>query len=114
MLCRNTGAGHMTRVEAVTHKTTFTKFFYVDKVTLIYDGTYIYIPKSSDHKLQRASCSGQKKRNLVKFMSIVLPDGYVLDTIGPFFDNEDNVKIAEAIILKVNELKLGFRRLTIS
>ena len=99
------GAGHMTRSEAATHNTTFTKCFYGDKVTLILDGTYIYIPKSSDHKLQRASYSGQKKRNLVKFMSIVLPDGYVLDTIGPFFGNENDAKITEAIIHKVTELK---------
>ena len=99
------GAGHMTREETVTHNTTFTKCFYGDKVTLILDGTYIYIPKSSDHKLQRAIYSGQKKRNLVKFMSIVLPDGYVLDTIGPFFGNENHAKITEAIILKVKELQ---------
>ena len=99
------GAGHMTRTEAATHNTTFTKCFYGDKVTLILDGTYIYIPKSSDHKLQRASYSGQKKRNLVKLKSIVLPDGYVLDTIGPFFGNENDAKITEAIIHKVTELK---------
>lgn len=99
------GAGHMTRAEAINHNTTFTKCFYGDKVTLILDGTYIYIPKSSDHKLQRSSYSGQKKRNLVKFMSIVLPDGYVLDTIGPFFGNENDAKITEAILNKVDELK---------
>ena len=99
------GTTHMTRSEAVTHNTTFTRSFYGDKVTLILDGTYIYIPKSTDHKLQRASYSGQKKRNLVKFMSIVFPNGYVLDTIGPFFGNENDAKITEKILLKVGELK---------
>ena len=99
------GTHHMSREEAVTHNTTFTRSFYGDKVTLILDGTYIYIPKSTDHKLQRASYSGQKKRNLLKFMSIVFPDGYVLDTVGPFFGNENDAKITKKIFLKVGELK---------
>ena len=99
------GTKHMTRTEALTHNTEFTKTFYGDKVTLILDGTYIYIQKSSDHKLQRCSYSGQKKRNLIKFMSVVFPDGYVLDTIGPFFGNENDAKITEAILLKIGDLK---------
>ena len=76
-----------------------------NKVTLILDGTYIYIPKSSDHKVQKSSYSGQKKRNWVKFMSSVLPDGYVLDIIGPFYDNENAAKSTETILNKVDELK---------
>ena len=99
------GARCMTRAETINHNTTFTKCFYGDMVTLILDGTYIYIPKSSDHKLQRSSYSGQNKRDSGKFMSIVLPDGYVLDTIGPFYDNENDAKITEAILNKVDELK---------
>ena len=97
------GTKHMTRAEAVTHNITFTKCFCGDKVTLSLGGTYIYIPKSSDHKLQRSSYSGQKKRNLVKFMSVVFPDGYVLDTVGPLFGTENDAKITEAILL--DELK---------
>ena len=34
--------------------------------------------------------SMHKHRPLVKFMSIVLPDGYVLDTIGSFYSNGAN------------------------
>ena len=81
------GTKHMTRAEAVVHNTVFTKCFYMDKVTLIPDETYGYIQISADHTLQRSSYSGQKKRNLVKFMNVVFPDGYVLDTIDPFFGN---------------------------
>ena len=43
------GTKHMTRAEAVAHNTVFTKCFYKEKVTLILDGTYIYIQKSADH-----------------------------------------------------------------
>ena len=99
------GKNHMTRAEAVAHNTVSTKCFYKDKVTLILVGTYIYIQESAQHILERSSYSGQKKRNLVKFMSVVFPDGYVLDTIGPFFGNTNNAKITEAILEKVDSLR---------
>ena len=38
-------------------------------------------------------------------MSIVLPDGYVLDTIGPFCGNENDAKITEIIFQKLNDFK---------
>ena len=81
---KNLGAKHITRSEALCHNTSFTSCFYGNKVTVLLDGTYLYIPKSTDHKLQRLSFSGQNKGNLVKFKSIVLPGGYILDTTGPF------------------------------
>lgn len=88
----------MTRTEALTHNTIFTKRFFGDKATLILDGIYFYISKSADHKLKRTSYSEQKKRNSVKFVNVVLPDGYVLDIIGPFFGNENDAKITEKIL----------------
>ena len=38
-------------------------------------------------------------------MSIVLPDGYVLDTIGPFYGNENDAKITEILIQKLDNFK---------
>ena len=38
---------------------------------------------------------GQKKRNYLKFMSIVLPDGYVLDTIGPYHGRMKDASITK-------------------
>lgn len=38
-------------------------------------------------------------------MSVVLPDGYVLDTVGTYFGNENDAKITEAILLKDDELR---------
>ena len=38
-------------------------------------------------------------------MSVVFPDGYVLDTIGPFFGNTNDAKITEAILEKVDSLR---------
>ena len=66
----------MTRAEAVAHNTVSTKCFYKDTVKLILVGTYIYIKESADHILERSSYSGQKKWNLVKFMSVVFPRYY--------------------------------------
>ena len=40
--------------------------------------------KSSNYSLGRHTNSGQKHRPLLKFMSLVFPDGYVLDSIGPY------------------------------
>lgn len=56
----------------------------------IIDGTYIYCEKSSDFNVQRKTFSGQKKRNLIKLMGIVLPDGRFFDLVGPFFSDGDH------------------------
>ena len=77
------GTSHISREDAMTHNTIFTSTFFTSNV-IIMDGTYIYINKSRHHQFQKDSYSGQKKRNLLKFMSVVCPDGYILATIGPF------------------------------
>ena len=102
------GPKHISREMAISHNTVFTRAFYGNAVTVILDGTYIYIQKSSDHQLQRSSYSGQKKRNYLKFMSIVLPDGYVLDTIGPFYGNENDAKITTKIMDSIENLQQWF------
>ena len=52
-------------------------------------GQYVllYRKKSGDYVFSMKTYSGQKKRRLLKFMSIVFPDGYVLDTIGLFLSD---------------------------
>ena len=67
--------------------------------------TYIYIQKSSDHQLQKSSYCGQKKSNYLKFMSVVLPDGYVVDSIGPFYGNENDASITKQILSSVDSMK---------
>ena len=52
----------------------------------------------------RRTYSGHKHRPLVKFMSIVLPDGYVLDTLGPYFrDGKNNDAGMTRHIVKHNQ-----------
>jgi hypothetical protein len=89
------GFHHLSRADAITHHTAYTQTFFGNNLALIWDGTYIYCNKSEDHKLQQETYSGQKSRHLVKFMSIVLPDGYVFDLIGPFKGKENDAKISK-------------------
>ncbi|CAF1504733.1 unnamed protein product, partial [Rotaria sordida] len=100
----NLGVGHLTRDQALMHNIAFSKEFWDNKVTIIWDGTYIYMEKGSDHYLNRSTYSGQKCRHLVKFMSLVLPDGYVVDSIGPFQGTANDATIAQQIIETRNEL----------
>ncbi|CAF4953618.1 unnamed protein product, partial [Rotaria sp. Silwood1] len=92
------GINHLSRALAITHHTAYTTTFFGSSLALIWDGTYIYCNKSEDHKLQQETYSGQKSRHLVKFMSIILPDGYILDLIGPFKAKDNDAKISKAIL----------------
>lgn len=49
-------------------------------------------------------CFGFRHRHLVKFMSLVLPNGYVLDTIGPFLGTMNDASIAKTITNTCDEL----------
>ena len=82
----------------------------------LYIYIYIYINKSEDHKLQQNTYSVQKSRHLIKFMFIILPDGYVLDLIGPFNGIDNDAKIAKVnrlsyrhYILYHEKILLGFK-----
>jgi hypothetical protein len=91
----NLGFSHLSRANALEHHTAYTKTFFGNNLSIIWDGTYIYTHKSEDHKLQQETYSGQKSRHLIKFMSIILPDGYVLDLIGPFKGKDNDAKISK-------------------
>ena len=79
------GCSQITRDKSIEHMTTYSSVLYGGKMCIIWDGTYYYtcIEKSSSYTFNRHTYSGQKHRPLVKFMSLVFPDGYVLDSIGP-------------------------------
>lgn len=93
----NIGLTHLTRAEALKHHTDYSRAFFGDQLSIIWDGTYIYCNKSNDHALQRSSYSGQKSRHLIKMMSLVLPDGYVLDLLGPFYGEDNDASISKVM-----------------
>jgi hypothetical protein len=84
LIPKHLGLTHLSRLEALNHHTAYSQAFFGDYLSVIWDGTYIYCNKSNDHALQRSKYSGQKSRHLIKMISLVLPDGYVLDLLGPF------------------------------
>ena len=82
---------HITRYKASSeHMTAYSSVLYGGKMCILWDGTYYYIEKSSNYSLGRHTYSGQKHRPLLKFMSLVFPDGYVLDSIGPYLADGKN------------------------
>ena len=46
---RHLGIGHLSRDEATKQNTSFSTEFFGHNVTIIWDGTYIYVGKSSSH-----------------------------------------------------------------
>jgi hypothetical protein len=93
--------------KAISHNTPYSSTFFGPNPTTIWDGTYLYMQKSSNYARARQTYSGHKKRPLVKFMSIVLPDGHVLETIGPFYsDGKNNDAGMTSKILKEKGFKV--------
>eukprot|EP00732_Lithocolla_globosa_P003569 Lithocolla_globosa_v1_NODE_2919_length_1824_cov_3.577162.p2 type:complete len:219 gc:universal NODE_2919_length_1824_cov_3.577162:1109-453(-) len=84
------GVENMTKEKAMEHITPFTSAFWGKKIIVVLDGTYFYKNKAGKYCFARGTFSGQKKRHLTKAMSIVFPDGWCLDTIGPFKANGKN------------------------
>ena len=54
------GVQHLTREDAENHNTSFSDEFFGNNVTIIWDGTYLYVGKSSSHLVNRKTYSGQK------------------------------------------------------
>lgn len=68
-----------------------------DKVVLVCDGTYIFINKSRNYKMQRESYTDQKKRNFVKIMMVVTTNGFIVYALGPFKAGQNDAKILEEL-----------------
>ena len=54
-----------------------------DRLITVWDGTYVYLNKSTNYRFQRVTYSGQKKRNFLKPMVAVTTNGYIIDIFGP-------------------------------
>ena len=63
------------------------------------------INKSTDHLLQKQTSSGQKTHRLIKMMSLVVLDGYVLDTISPYPGTKNDATRAQHITQAYEELQ---------
>lgn len=88
------GYHHITREEAIEkHSIKLTSKVLnqpESRLCVIADCTYNYIEKPSDFDLQRKTFSAHKKRNLLKPLYIVFPNGYILEAAGPYFCDARN------------------------
>jgi len=84
------GVDHMTPEQAKDYATIYSAVFFGEHTTTIWDGTYLYLFKSTNYLQSRLSYSMHKHLPLSKFMSIILPNGYVLDVVGPFYADGKN------------------------
>lgn len=75
-----------------------------ENIITIWDGTYIYIQKSSNYEFQRKTYSMHKKRPLIKPMMVVTPNGYILEAFGPYPANLNDAEIMNKILEQNNSL----------
>ena len=111
----NLGFDHLSR-EIIEEKYTTVlskELFEVKKGSIItvWDGTYVYIEKSSNYKFAKATYSMHKNRPLLKMMMITSTSGYILDCFGPYLANGSNndASIAEDILSDGNDFKSFFK-----
>ena len=83
----NVGLNVLNRSRMLEHRTNNVEVLYnlsgTQSVVTVWDATYEYLPKSSNFRFQAATYSANKKRNLLKPMVAVTPDGMIVDIFGP-------------------------------
>lgn len=77
-----------------------------DTVITIWDGTYIYVYKSSNYEFQKDTYNGQKKRNFLRPMVCVTTNGYIVDILGPFEATKNDAKCMRTILNGQPEVKI--------
>ncbi|CAH2103328.1 unnamed protein product [Euphydryas editha] len=100
------------REELKTHNTKIARELFLngqnDKLITIWDGTYVYIQKSSNYRFQRKSFSMHKHRPLIKPFVAVATDGYILDVFGPFPANKSDANIMLELFANKSGLRSFF------
>ena len=61
-----------------------------DVAILVMDGTYLYVQKSGNNRLQRKLYNIHKNRPLIKPMMICTTDGFIVSTMGPYLADVHN------------------------
>ena len=89
------GFGHLSRCDLIdTHTRPLAKCLFAqpgeDKAIIILDGTYLYVQKSSNNRLQRRTSSLHKGRAPIKPMMFVSTDGCIISAIGPYLADPKN------------------------
>gem|GEM_PF-2279954 len=89
------------RAELLQHLSENAKQLYApenDQVVVVFDGTYLFIQKSSNFSFQRKTYSVHKHRNLIKPMMAVMTDGYIMNVWGPYPGNKNDATILNELL----------------
>lgn len=90
------------RSEMIANSTALSRSIFspanLDVSVQIWDGTYIFMQKSANHRFQKYTYNSHKKRNYVKMMMCVLTSGYILATFGPYKATENDATLAKKIL----------------
>lgn len=104
---------HRSRNELLEHTTESSRILYQknDKaVVSIWDATYLFVIRSSNYKFQKDSYSVQKKRNLLKVMLCVMPNGLIAGVYGPYSARANDASIMNDLIDKNPNIFSSFCR----
>lgn len=107
------GFNSIDRIKAKNHITNIARKLFCnnsEQIITIWDATYIYIQKSSNYQFQRKSFSVQKKRQLIKPMMIVAPDGYIIEVLGPYKATMNDATILNSYFQTQNEQCSFFKK----
>ncbi|XP_028157568.1 uncharacterized protein LOC114350796 [Ostrinia furnacalis] len=107
------GVNHLSREELINRNLIIPEGLFGDREErvpiVIFDGTYIYLQKSSNYLFQKKTYSLHKYRNLVKPFLLVASDGHIIDTFGPYPATESDANIMKALFQNENrELRRYF------
>ncbi|XP_060810061.1 uncharacterized protein LOC132904163 [Amyelois transitella] len=90
------GTNHLTHSEIVDRNLRIPNALFGNEnrpAIAIFDGTYIYVQKSSNYLYQKKTYSLHKYDNLVKPFMIVSCDGHIIDVLGPFAATQTDAEI---------------------
>jgi len=110
---KNLGFHHVTR-ELINERytTTISRKLFTNndnQMITVWDGTYVYIQKSSNYTFSKKTFSMHKHRPLLKMMMSVTTKGYIIDSLGPYLaDNSNNDAAITKHILEDNERVKAF------
>lgn len=110
---RHLGLDHMTREEAVARNLTIPAHIFGgdhNAAIFVFDGTYLYVQKSSNFLFQRITYSLHKYRNLVKPFLVVCTDGYIVDVVGPYAATTSDATIMRSLMEDENSAWHWFLR----
>ena len=103
MVKQKLGLNNMSREVLASHNSPMVNALHCQtpgSVSIMADGTYIYIQKSADNEFQWKTFSVQKGRHLVKPMILICSDGYIIDGFGPYEATKNDATIMTEILEK--------------